>query len=57
MSTPAAYYDTLEARVGRRGRCRSRLSPLGILVDRDHWGQMLQIFTQSLHVRRTFSGR
>ena len=24
-----------------------------MLVDRDHWGQLLQIFTQSMHVRRT----
>ena len=31
-----------------------RLRPLGILVDRDHWGQMYQIFAQSMHVRRTF---
>lgn len=31
-----------------------RLRPRGILVDRDHWGQMYQIFAKSLHVRRTF---
>ena len=29
------------------------LEKLGILVDRDHWGQLLQIFTESMHVRRT----
>ncbi|HEY0700347.1 MAG TPA: 4-hydroxyphenylpyruvate dioxygenase, partial [Micromonospora sp.] len=29
------------------------LCELGILVDRDHWGQMFQIFTRSVHPRRT----
>ena len=24
-----------------------------MLVDQDHWGQMYQIFTQSMHIRRT----
>ena len=28
-------------------------TPLRVLVDRDHWGQLLQIFTESMHVRRT----
>jgi 4-hydroxymandelate synthase len=30
------------------------LRPLGILVDRDHWGQMFQIFLKSTHIRRTY---
>jgi len=30
------------------------LRPLGILVDRDHWGQMYQIFAKSTHIRRTY---
>ncbi len=25
-----------------------------MLIDRDHWGEILQIFTQSMHVRRTY---
>jgi len=29
------------------------LRRLGVLVDRDHWGQLLQIFTESMHIRRT----
>ena len=42
----------------RSGSARSTspvedLRELGILVDRDHWGQLYQIFTQSMHVRRT----
>ena len=51
--TPASYYDMLEARLGAVDVPVEQLRPLGILVDRDHWGQMFQIFTQSMHVRRT----
>ena len=53
LSTPAAYYQSLEARVGPVAAPIAELSRLGILVDRDHWGQLLQIFTESTHVRRT----
>lgn len=51
--TPASYYDSLEDRVGPVGTPLERLRDLGILVDRDHGGQLLQIFTESMHVRRT----
>ncbi|MEU5948089.1 4-hydroxyphenylpyruvate dioxygenase [Micromonospora sp. NPDC047465] len=51
--TPGSYYDTLEARVGRVDAPLDRLRDLGVLVDRDHGGQLLQIFTESMHVRRT----
>ena len=51
--TPAAYYDDLETRVGRVDGSLDRLRELGVLVDRDHDGQLLQIFTESMHVRRT----
>ncbi len=53
LSTPGAYYRSLEARVGAIDAPIEELSRLGILVDRDHWGQLLQIFTESTHVRRT----
>ena len=53
LSTPASYYQTLEERVGTVDAPIDELSRLGILVDRDHWGQLLQIFTESTHVRRT----
>jgi 4-hydroxymandelate synthase len=53
LTTPAAYYQTLEQRVGEVEAPITELSRLGILVDRDHWGQLLQIFTESTHVRRT----
>ncbi|MGN9810278.1 4-hydroxyphenylpyruvate dioxygenase [Micromonospora sp. BQ11] len=51
--TPGSYYDALEARVGRVDAPLDRLRDLGVLVDRDHGGQLLQIFTESMHVRRT----
>ncbi|MEO7260802.1 MAG: 4-hydroxyphenylpyruvate dioxygenase [Jatrophihabitantaceae bacterium] len=53
LSTPGAYYQHLEERVGSVDAPIAELSRLGILVDRDHWGQLLQIFTESTHVRRT----
>lgn len=51
--TPPSYYDGLEARVGPLDRPLDALRDLGVLVDSDHWGRMYQIFTQSMHVRRT----
>ena len=52
-STPSSYYDMLEERLGPVDVAVSALREVGVLVDRDHWGQMFQIFTQSMHVRRT----
>jgi 4-hydroxymandelate synthase len=53
LGTPASYYETLTERVGELDAPVDRLRELGGLVDRDHWGQLLQIFTESMHVRRT----
>ncbi|GAA0603473.1 4-hydroxyphenylpyruvate dioxygenase [Kribbella sandramycini] len=53
LGTPAAYYQALSDRVGEVETPIEDLQDLGILVDRDHWGQLLQIFTESMHVRRT----
>lgn len=53
LGTPSAYYDTLEDRVGHVDAPIEELRRLGVLVDRDHWGQLLQIFTESMHIRRT----
>jgi 4-hydroxymandelate synthase len=53
LGTPPSYYDTLRERVGELDAPVGRLRELGVLVDRDHWGQLLQIFTESMHVRRT----
>lgn len=52
--TPASYYDMLPERLGATDIPAGALRPLGILADRDHWGQMYQIFTKSTHIRRTF---
>jgi 4-hydroxymandelate synthase len=52
--TPSSYYDMLAARLGSTDIDIGALRPLGILVDRDHWGQMYQIFTKSTHIRRTY---
>ena len=51
--TPASYFDALERRLGPVDVPVAALRELGVLVDRDHWGQMFQIFTQSIHDRRT----
>jgi 4-hydroxymandelate synthase len=52
--TPSSYYDMLAARLGATDIDVEALRPLGILVDRDHWGQMYQIFAKSTHIRRTY---
>jgi 4-hydroxymandelate synthase len=52
--TPSSYYDMLAARLGGTDIAVETVRPLGILVDRDDWGQMYQIFAKSTHIRRTF---
>ncbi len=52
--TPSSYYDMLAGRLGATDIPIDALQPLGILVDRDHWGQMYQIFAKSTHIRRTY---
>ena len=52
-TTPSTYYDVLEERLGAIDVSVAELRDVGVLVDQDHWGQMFQIFTQSMHVRRT----
>jgi 4-hydroxymandelate synthase len=52
--TPSSYYDMLAGRLGTTDIPVDALRPLGILVDRDHWGQMYQIFAKSTHIRRTY---
>lgn len=53
LTTPPRYYDTLNDRLGPVGVPLATLRELNILADRDHWGVMLQIFTESEHPRRT----
>ena len=54
LRVPATYYDDLLARVGPDRRAgRRRCAELGILVDRDDEGYMLQIFTRPVEDRPT----
>jgi 4-hydroxyphenylpyruvate dioxygenase len=53
LRVPTSYYDELEARVGKIDEPLDRLADLGILVDRDDEGYMLQIFTRPVEDRPT----
>jgi 4-hydroxyphenylpyruvate dioxygenase len=53
LRVPSTYYRDLTARVGRIDEPIDRLSELGILVDRDDEGYMLQIFTKPVQDRPT----
>ena len=53
LTVPHSYYTELEARVGRIDEPVSELERLGILVDRDNEGYMLQIFTRPVLDRPT----
>ncbi len=50
---PETYYAELEGRVGKIEEPVERLRELGILVDRDEEGYMLQIFTRPVEDRPT----
>eukprot|EP00920_Eleutheroschizon_duboscqi_P000322 GHVT01001036.1.p5 GENE.GHVT01001036.1~~GHVT01001036.1.p5 ORF type:complete len:186 (+),score=25.00 GHVT01001036.1:5485-6042(+) len=54
LHVPGSYYDTVEERCGKIDEDLAVLKELGILVDRDEEGYMLQIFTQPLQDRPTF---
>jgi 4-hydroxymandelate synthase len=53
LSTPSSYYDALTERLTPVDVPIAALRRHSVLVDEDHWGQMYQIFTQSMHIRRT----
>ena len=50
---PGAYYSELQARVGKIDEPVEELEKLGILVDRDPDGYLLQIFTKPVEDRPT----
>ncbi len=54
LTTPGTYYDVLADRVGATRIPAGVLRELNVLVDRDHGGQLFQIFTRTTHPRRTF---
>ena len=53
LKVPSTYYDDLLARTGPIDEDIARLQDLGILVDRDDEGYMLQIFTKPVEDRPT----
>jgi len=53
LSVPHSYYTELQARVGKIDEPIDELEKLGILVDRDDEGYMLQIFTRPVEDRPT----
>ena len=53
LRVPRSYYDMLPDRVGAIKENLDELAELGILVDRDDEGYMLQIFTKPVADRPT----
>ena len=53
LNIPSTYYDELLARVGHIDEDLEPLKRLGILVDRDNEGYLLQIFTKPVEDRPT----
>ena len=53
LRVPSTYYDDLLSRTGPIDEPLSELAELGILVDRDDEGYMLQIFTRPVEDRPT----
>jgi 4-hydroxyphenylpyruvate dioxygenase len=53
LKVPTSYYDDLLDRVGKIDEDIAPLRELGILVDRDDEGYLLQIFTRTVQARPT----
>jgi 4-hydroxyphenylpyruvate dioxygenase len=53
LTVPHSYYAELQARIGKIDEPIEELEKLGILVDRDDEGYMLQIFTRPVEDRPT----
>jgi len=53
LRVPTTYYESLEQRCGKIDEPIDKLAELGILVDRDDEGYMLQIFTKPVEDRPT----
>jgi 4-hydroxyphenylpyruvate dioxygenase len=53
LRVPSTYYNDLEERCGKIDEPVGQLAELGILVDRDDEGYMLQIFTKPVEDRPT----
>jgi 4-hydroxyphenylpyruvate dioxygenase len=53
LNTPDSYYEEVPGRIGEISESLEDLRRLGILVDRDDEGYLLQIFTAPLGDRPT----
>ncbi|MBO4207816.1 4-hydroxyphenylpyruvate dioxygenase [Micromonospora echinofusca] len=53
LQAPQSYYTMLAGRAPELTGEIDTLRAVDVLVDRDHWGHLLQIFTQSPHTRGT----
>ena len=53
LQVPATYYDTVLDRVGHIDEDLAPLKELGILIDRDDEGYLLQLFTKPVVDRPT----
>ncbi|WP_433985100.1 4-hydroxyphenylpyruvate dioxygenase [Tunturiibacter empetritectus] len=53
LTVPHSYYTELQTRIGKIDEPIDELEKLGILVDRDNEGYMLQIFTKPVEDRPT----
>ena len=53
LTVPMSYYDTILERVGKIDEELEPLKKLGILIDRDDEGYLLQIFTKPIEDRPT----
>jgi 4-hydroxyphenylpyruvate dioxygenase len=53
LRVPTSYYDDLLERVGHIDEDLEPLKDLGVLVDRDNEGYLLQIFTKPVEDRPT----
>jgi 4-hydroxyphenylpyruvate dioxygenase len=53
LNVPHSYYEDLPSRVGPIKEDIKQLSALGVLVDRDDDGYLLQLFTKPIHDRPT----
>ena len=53
LKVPRSYYEALPERVGKIDEDLEKLAQLGILVDRESEGYLLQIFTKPVQDRPT----
>jgi 4-hydroxyphenylpyruvate dioxygenase len=53
LNVPTTYYDELQGRIGKIDEPVDQLAKLGILIDRDPDGYLLQIFTKPVEDRPT----